>query len=145
MAAKQAAPSKGLAVAGCNYVATDQIWKDHVGQEVTATKTWPENWNFLTTKYEDLVKDQFPNRDRARSRREKLQQEVTALVQVPPATPIEKYIKVEPSPRPYPATASQQIGWRSTEKNLALEKYGKYAKPKGGLVKQLDWPMEAVQ
>ncbi|XP_070189709.1 ciliary microtubule inner protein 1-like [Littorina saxatilis] len=145
MAGKGAPPQQGKAVAGCNYVAIDQIWKDHVGQEVSATKTWPDNWNFLTTKYEDLVKDEFPNHENARTRREKLQQEVTSLVQVPPCTPIEKYIKVDPSPRPFPKTTSRQIGWRSTEKSLALEKYGKYAKPKGGLVKQLKWPMEAVQ
>ena len=43
-----------------------------------------------------LVKDEFPNRESAKQRREKLQQEVTSLVQVPPATPIEKYIKVGP-------------------------------------------------
>ncbi|KAL8613892.1 hypothetical protein ACOMHN_032882 [Nucella lapillus] len=134
----------GRAVAGCNYVANDQIWKDHVLSETTATKAWPDTWKFLTTKYEDLVKDDFPNRDEARCRREQLQQEVTSLIQVPPATPIEKYIKVDPSPQPYPQTTSRQIGWRSTEKGLALEKYGKYARPKGGLVRQLKWPMEAV-
>ena len=53
--------------------------------------------------------------------------------------------QVDPSPLPFPQTTARQIGWRSTEKNLALEKYGKYAKPKGGLVRQLKWPMEAVQ
>ena len=41
-----------------------------------------------------LVKDDFPNAANAKERRQKLEQEVTALVQVPPATPIEKYIKV---------------------------------------------------
>ncbi|KAK7493815.1 hypothetical protein BaRGS_00014956, partial [Batillaria attramentaria] len=119
--------------------------KDHVGQETSATKTWPENWKFLTTKYDDLVKDEFPDRERAKSRREKVEKEVNSLIAVPPATPIEKYIKVLPSPRPFPQTTSRQIGWRSTERSLALEKYGKYAKPKGGLVRQLNWPQEAVQ
>lgn len=134
----------GKAVAGCNFVATDKIWKDHVEHETSATKSWPEKWDFLTTKFEDLVKDDFPNHANAKLRRQKLQQEVTALVQVPPATPIEKYIKVDPSPQPYPVTASRQIGWRSAHTSLALERYGKYAKPKGGLVRQLNWPMEAV-
>ncbi|KAL8561443.1 hypothetical protein ACOMHN_046899 [Nucella lapillus] len=123
----------------------DKQRKDHVGQETSATKSWPENWNFLTTKYDDLVKDDFPNRKQAKARREKLEKEVMSLVQVPPATPIEKYIKVEPSPCPFPKTSSQQIGWRSTEKSLSLEKYGKYADPKGSLVRQLKWPLEAVQ
>ena len=28
--------------------------KDHVGQECTAAKKWPDNWSFLATKYEDV-------------------------------------------------------------------------------------------
>ena len=65
-------------------------------------------------------------------------------MQVKPVTPIEEYIHVDPSPKPVPRTTAQAIGWRSTHKDLALERYGKYAKPKGGLVKQLNWPQEAI-
>ena len=30
--------------------------KDHVRQENVAARKWPENWDFLTTKYEDVRK-----------------------------------------------------------------------------------------
>ncbi|CAH1780127.1 unnamed protein product [Owenia fusiformis] len=128
---------QGMAVAGCNYVAQDQIWKSHVDHEKVAAKDWPENWNFLTTKYEDLVKDDFPER-------EKVKRDIPTPLRIPPVTPIEKYIKVGPSPKPFPATTSRVIGWRSTEKEHMLEKYGRYCKSKGGLVKQLGWPQEGV-
>lgn len=41
-----------------------------------------------------LVKDDFPCNDEVRLHREKVRQEATSLIQVPPSTPIEKYIKV---------------------------------------------------
>ncbi|KAK3085294.1 hypothetical protein FSP39_001174 [Pinctada imbricata] len=135
-APKAAAPGgAGKAAAGCNFVAQDQIWKDHVHHEEVASKNWPGSWGFLTTKYEDLVKDDYPPKEKV---------DVKPLMQVKPVTPIEEYIHVDPSPKPVPRTTAQAIGWRSTHKDLALEKYGKYAKPKGGLVKQLNWPREAI-
>ncbi|XP_046584996.1 uncharacterized protein C20orf85 homolog isoform X1 [Haliotis rubra] len=127
----------GKALANCNYVAQDQIWKGHVTQEEAAAKIWPSNWNFLTGSHRDLVKDEFPQARKGK-------REIPTLIQIRPVTPIEEYIKVQPSPRPFPSTTSQQIGWRSTRTEHKLEKYGKYAKPKGGLVKQLNWPQEAV-
>ncbi|KAL4234751.1 hypothetical protein ACF0H5_006393 [Mactra antiquata] len=137
-----AAPAKGATSGGasaaskCNFVAQDQIWKDHVKLEETAAKYWPDNWNFLTTKYEDLVKDDIP-------KKEKRHKDVEPI-EIHPVTPIEKYIKVDPSPKPYPKTTAQNIGWRSSHVELALDKYGKYANPKGGLVRQLNWPNEAI-
>ena len=53
-------------------------------------------------------------------------------------------LQVNPSPRPLPKTTNSMIGWRSGTKDCALEKYGRYAKPKGGLVKQLNWPTEGI-
>jgi len=125
-------------------VAQDQIWKDHVGHEAEASKSWPDNWNFLTGDYEELVRDQFPHRERDPEKREAAKKAVKNLIEVPPVTPIDKYIKVLPSTRPVPKTTSGLVGWRSTDKVLALEKYGGYAKSKGGLVKQLNWPQEGV-
>ncbi|RUS91990.1 hypothetical protein EGW08_000203 [Elysia chlorotica] len=136
--------NQGQALAGCNFVAQDQIWKDHVGHEYAATKTWPANWNFLTTDYEELVREDFPNREPDKSKREAAKKAVKNLIEVPPVTPIDKYITVLPSTRPVPKTTAGQVGWRSTDRALALEKYGGYAKPKGGLVKQLNWPQEGV-
>jgi len=83
-----------------------------------------------------LVKDEVPKREKRHKDVEPIEQH--------PVTPIEKYIKVDPSPQPYPKTTAQNIGWRSTEPGLALDRYGKYAKPKGGLIKQLNWPTEAI-
>lgn len=134
-AAKTNQPPSGRAVANCNFVARDQIWKDHVHHEETASKTWPNSWGFLTTPYEELVKDDIRKREKT---------EPLNIMQVRPVTPIEEYIKVEPSPKPFPKTTAQTVGWRSTSKIHALEKYGKYAKPKGGLVRQLNWPREAI-
>jgi len=145
-----AAPAEGAtkasrkALANCNMVAQDQIWKDHVGHEISSTKHWPENWHFLTTDYEELVRDQFPNREPDKEKRDQAKKAVKNLIEVPPVTPINRYLQVLPSTKPVPRTTSGQIGWRSTDKVLALERYGGYAKSKGGLVKQLNWPQEGV-
>lgn len=88
--------------------------------------------------YFQLVKDDFQKKD------ESQKADLKSLMQVKPVTPIEEYIHVEPSNKPVPKTTAQAIGWRSAEKTHQLEKYGKYAKPKGGLVKQLNWPMEGI-
>jgi len=133
MAGKQG----GMALAGCNYVGQDQIWKDHVSHEKSAAKEWPGNWNFLTTKYDDLVKDDFP-------KQEKHTVEPPAHMRIPPVTPLAERVTVHPTDKPVPRTTSGMIGWRSTEERLRLEKYGKYASGKGGLVKQLKWPIEAI-
>lgn len=143
-AAQEKGKSTGKALAGCNFVAQDQIWKDHVGHEIQSSKHWPDNWEFLTTDYEELVRDQFPHREVDKEKREAAKKAVKNLIEVPPVTPIDKYISVLPSTRPVPRTSAGQIGWRSTDKVLALERYGGYAKSKGGLVKQLNWPMEGV-
>ncbi|ELT93176.1 hypothetical protein CAPTEDRAFT_156825 [Capitella teleta] len=121
----------------CNFVAQDEIWKSHIKQEVVAAKKWPQNWGFLTTRYEDLVKDDMPPRE-PRS--------------LPPApvlaaaspTPIGHHIRVDPSPKPIPETSNKMIGWRSSVDSLRLERYGRYAKPKGSILKSFDWPAEAA-
>jgi len=136
--AAPAAPKGGMAVARCNYVANDQIWKDHVTHEKVAAKDWPNNWDFLTTKPQDLVKDDFPQR-------KKHVIEPPEHMRIPPVTPLEERVKVYPTDKPVPPTTSAMIGWRSTEKKLTLEKYGGYAKGKGGLIKQLGWPFEGIQ
>lgn len=85
-----------------------------------------------------LVKDENSRKDRSKK-------QLPPHLQPPPVTPIEKYIKVGPSPNPVPNTTAKMIGWRSGLPQLQLERYGKYANPKGGLVKQLNWPEEAVE
>ena len=85
-----------------------------------------------------LVKDDF-------QKREVKKIELPPPLTLPPITPISRYIKVLPSPKPYPQTSSSQVGWRSAHNLHKLEIYGSYARPKGGLVKQLNWPAEGIE
>ncbi|XP_002739784.1 ciliary microtubule inner protein 1-like [Saccoglossus kowalevskii] len=126
----------GKALAGFNFVAQDQIWKDHVKYEEDSRKSWPQHWGFLKTTYRDLVKDDFP-----KTEREKII--LPPPLALPPITPISRYIKIGRSPA-VPETTAQFVGWRSTKYDCRLEKYGRYAKPKGGLVRQLNWPQEGI-
>ncbi|KAI0217890.1 hypothetical protein LSAT2_030351 [Lamellibrachia satsuma] len=131
------AKPQGMAVAGHNYVGEDQIWKDHVKQEIVAARKYPHNWAFMATRYEDLVKDECPKTVRVPI-------VLPKNMQVQPVTPLEKYVTVYPSTKPVPKTTAAMVGWRSTDSKLKLERYGGYAKPKGGLIKQLNWPAEAI-
>ena len=82
-----------------------------------------------------LVKDDFPKQDKER---------ITLTPIQPPHLRLENCVEVHPSVKPVPKTTSAQIGWRSTDKLLRLERYGAYAKPKGSIIKSLNWPDEAV-
>lgn len=44
----------------------------------------------------------------------------------------------------FPKTASQMVGWRSTNPVLQLERFGKYANGKNTITKSLKWPNEGV-
>ncbi|XP_013396776.1 uncharacterized protein C20orf85 homolog [Lingula anatina] len=132
-----AAQSQGKQVAGCNYVALDEIWKDHIHLEVSASKQWPESWGFLSQRYEDLVQGEVTKKTRT-------ERHVPTPLRLPPITPIEKIINVKPSPKPFPMTTARTIGWRSSRPEYALERYGRYANPKGGLIKQLNWPLDGI-
>jgi hypothetical protein len=46
--------------------------------------------------------------------------------------------------KPVPSTTSRQIGWRSTDETLKLEKFGRYTRPKLSILRSLNWPPEAV-
>jgi len=83
------------------------------------------------------VKDDFPERNTK-------VKELPAHLKLPPITPVEKYIKVLPSPHPFPRTTTSLYGWRSGSYDHRLERYGGYARSKGALIKQLNWPHEAI-
>jgi len=57
---------------------------------------------------------------------------------------IHECVQVYPSTKPVPKTTSNEIGWRSSEHHLWLDKYGNYCRPKGSFTKELKWPNEAV-
>lgn len=128
---------KGLALAGCNYVGQSQIWKDHVEHEKTSAVSWERNWKFMATDYKDLIRDECPES-------EKKPIPVPEHLQIGSGPPLHECVQVLPSTKPVPRTTAHEIGWRSGEESLKLEKYGRYCRPKGGLIKQLRWPNEAV-
>ncbi|XP_002123910.2 ciliary microtubule inner protein 1-like [Ciona intestinalis] len=128
----------GRQVAGCNFVANDEIWKSHVHMEWAASKKWPQNWGFMTQTYKELSAEAGPSK-----KEDKPKVELPEQLRLAPITPIEKYIKIGESP-PYPDTTTGLVGWRSTKPDCKLEIYGAYAKGKGGLVKQLNWPQEGI-
>ena len=61
------------------------------------------------------------------------------------STHVEKdtqHVAASPSPRPIPSTTNRVIGWRTSDKTYALEKYGKYARGQESLHKKFKWPLE---
>ncbi|XP_062360999.1 ciliary microtubule inner protein 1 isoform X2 [Cinclus cinclus] len=96
-----------------NFIAQDNYWKKHVEKEEDAAKRWAEKWGFLKTSPEELIGD-----EKKEDAKPKLQ--LPDHLQIRPVTPVEKYIKVLPSP-PVPKTTQGFIGWRSGVPALALE------------------------
>uniref|UniRef100_A0A8C9F7K1 Chromosome 20 open reading frame 85 n=1 Tax=Pavo cristatus TaxID=9049 RepID=A0A8C9F7K1_PAVCR len=62
-------------------------------------------------------------------------------LRIRPVTPVEKYIKVNPSP-PVPKTSQGFIGWRSAVPELQLERCFQIQSCKGAFFKDLNWPRE---
>ncbi|XP_069507178.1 ciliary microtubule inner protein 1 isoform X2 [Ambystoma mexicanum] len=137
MAAPKAVPQGSDAVKQCNFVAQDQIWKDHVVIELEAAKKWPTSWGFLSTSYQELTKDASGRKT------ESDQLKVPEHLKVRTTSPLEKYIKVSPSPA-VPKTTMGLIGWRSTVPGLELERYEPVRHVKGNFFKQMNWPAEGV-
>jgi hypothetical protein len=54
----------------------------------------------------------------------------------------QQHVAINPSPRPVPLTTNKLIGWKTTDKNYTLEKYGKYARGQESLHKKFKWPIE---
>ncbi|XP_063260306.1 ciliary microtubule inner protein 1 [Prinia subflava] len=96
-----------------NFIARDNIWKNHIEKEEDAAKTWAEKWGFFKTPLEKLIGE-----EKKKDAKPKLQ--LPDHLQIRPVTPVEKYIKVLPSP-PIPKTTQGFIGWRSAVPELALE------------------------
>uniref|UniRef100_A0A8C0VHG1 Uncharacterized protein n=1 Tax=Cyanistes caeruleus TaxID=156563 RepID=A0A8C0VHG1_CYACU len=87
--------------------------KNRVESERDSAKRWAEKWGFLKTPLEELIGD-----EKKGDAKPKLQ--LPDHLRVRPVTPVEKYIKVLPSP-PVPKTTQGFIGWRSGVPELALE------------------------
>ncbi|XP_067410726.1 ciliary microtubule inner protein 1 [Emydura macquarii macquarii] len=117
-----------------NFVAQDQVWKYHIETELEAAKKWSIKWGFLTTPFEELIKDE-------KKEPTKPTIELPEHLRIRPVTPVEKYIKVYPSP-PVPKTTQGFIGWRSSVPGLELERYYQIRSCKGAFHKDLKWPDE---
>ena len=68
---------------------------------------------------------------------------VPTPLQVKPPTPLSEYIRVDPSPKPFPRTTTNEVGWRSSQNELKLERYGKYTRGKANILRTFKWPDEA--
>ncbi|XP_058670891.1 uncharacterized protein C20orf85 homolog isoform X1 [Ammospiza caudacuta] len=110
-----------------NYVAQDKSWKIRIETERDAAKRWAEKWGFLKTPLEELL-----GPEKKEAAKPKLQ--LPDHLQVRPVTPVEKYIKVLPSP-PIPKTTQGLIGWRSSVPALALEHDYQVQSSKGSVIR----------
>ncbi|XP_069809487.1 ciliary microtubule inner protein 1 isoform X1 [Dendropsophus ebraccatus] len=112
--------------------------KTHVKKEQESTKMWPESWGFLTAPHnESRTEDEMKAKEMA----EKIR--IPERMKVRTVTPMEHYIKVDPSPA-LPQTTQGLIGWRSTVPTLQLERYGRTRHLKGDFCKSMKWPVEGV-
>jgi len=128
----------GLALPEHNYAGENQIWRDHIEHELQTARNWDKTWKFMKTDYKELVRDNYA----AAEQRQEIP--IPKHLRIAPAPSLEECVTVHPSTRPVPRTTSGEIGWLSTDTLLQLEKYGRYGRPKGSIVKQLNWPYEAV-
>eukprot|EP00794_Sanderia_malayensis_P000744 gene744-23_t len=132
----------GMPASG-NHVADDKIWKDHIHHEHNAAKWWPENWGFLSTLHRefagennDLV-DKEPAAMRVKNRREALK--------LPPIDQnVLTQLSVVKPTQTFPKTTSRMIGWRSSEEQCKLERYGRDTKKNQTFLKSMKWPLESI-
>ncbi|KAM6319279.1 ciliary microtubule inner protein 1 [Podargus strigoides] len=118
----------------CNFVARDDFWKKYIETELETASRWSEKWGFLKTAPEELTEDK-----KKVNTQPKIQ--LPDHLQVRPVTPVEKYIKVNPSP-PVPKTTQGFIGWRSAVPGLELERGFQIHSCKGAFARELKWPCE---
>ncbi|VFV27863.1 Hypothetical predicted protein [Lynx pardinus] len=99
-------PLSAAAAERMNLVAQDEIWKYRLKAETEARQNWAQNWGFLATPLEELLKgDEEPLTPKPKI-------ELPERFRIRPVTPVEKYIKILPSP-PVPKTTQGFIGWRA--------------------------------
>ncbi|XP_007525197.1 ciliary microtubule inner protein 1 [Erinaceus europaeus] len=122
-----------------NLVAQDAIWRYRLKAENEARQNWSQNWGFLATPLEKLIKDE----EEPSTPKPKI--ELPERFRIRPVTPVEKYIKVLPSP-PIPETTQGFIGWRSSkpELNKCLGHDHEIRSCKGAYSKQLNWPEQGI-
>ncbi|XP_040844129.1 uncharacterized protein C20orf85 homolog [Ochotona curzoniae] len=122
-----------------NLVAQDEIWRYRLKAESEARHNWAQNWGFLTTPLEELLQGE------AEAAAPKAKVELPERFRIRPGTPVQKYIKVLPSP-PVPKTTQGFIGWRSGVPGLnkCLELDYEIRSCKGAYARELGWPKQGI-
>uniref|UniRef100_A0A8C3WK82 Ciliary microtubule inner protein 1 n=1 Tax=Catagonus wagneri TaxID=51154 RepID=A0A8C3WK82_9CETA len=122
-----------------NLVAQDQIWKYRLKAENEARQNWAQNWGFLTTPFEELIKCE----EAASTPKPRI--ELPERFRIRPVTPVEEHTQVLPSP-PVPKTTQGFIGWRSGVPGLnkCLEHDCEIRSCKGAYAKELNWPKQGI-
>ncbi|XP_048956369.1 uncharacterized protein C20orf85 homolog isoform X1 [Canis lupus dingo] len=80
-------PLSTAAAQRMNLVAQDEIWKYRLKAEGEARQNWAQNWGFLTTPVEELLKGE----EEPPTLKPKI--ELPQRFRIRPVTPVEKYIK----------------------------------------------------
>ncbi|KAM8920391.1 ciliary microtubule inner protein 1 isoform 1-T1 [Lycaon pictus] len=80
-------PLSTAAAERMNLVAQDEIWKYRLKAEGEARQNWAQNWGFLTTPVEELLKGE----EEPPTLKPKI--ELPQRFRIRPVTPVEKYIK----------------------------------------------------
>ncbi|XP_045299710.1 uncharacterized protein C20orf85 homolog [Leopardus geoffroyi] len=132
-------PLSTAAAERMNLVAQDEIWKYRLKAETEARQNWAQNWGFLATPLEELLKgDEEPLTPKPKI-------ELPERFRIRPVTPVEKYIKILPSP-PVPKTTQGFIGWRAgvPGPNKGLAHAFEIRSCKGAYAKELSWPEQGI-
>uniref|UniRef100_A0A8C9K4B2 Ciliary microtubule inner protein 1 n=1 Tax=Panthera tigris altaica TaxID=74533 RepID=A0A8C9K4B2_PANTA len=132
-------PLSTAAAERMNLVAQDEIWKYRLKAETEARQNWAQNWGFLATPLEELLKgDEEPLTPKPKI-------ELPERFRIRPVTPVEKYIKILPSP-PVPKTTQGFIGWRAGVPGLSkgLAHAFEIRSCKGAYAKELGWPEQGI-
>ncbi|XP_040315957.1 ciliary microtubule inner protein 1 [Herpailurus yagouaroundi] len=132
-------PLSTAAAERMNLVAQDEIWKYRLKAETEARQNWSQNWGFLATPLEELLKgDEEPLTPKPKI-------ELPERFRIRPVTPVEKYIKILPSP-PVPKTTQGFIGWRAGVPGLnkGLAHAFEIRSCKGAYAKELSWPEQGI-
>ncbi|XP_006141937.1 uncharacterized protein C20orf85 homolog [Tupaia chinensis] len=131
-------PLSTAAAERMNLVAQDEIWKYRLKAESEARQNWAQKWGFLTTPFEELIEhDESPT--------PKPRGQLPERFRIRPVTPVEKYIKVLPSP-PVPQTTQGFIGWRSGVPGLNTHLHHDFEirSCKGAYARELGWPKQGI-
>ncbi|XP_040544294.1 uncharacterized protein C20orf85 homolog [Gallus gallus] len=131
---QRATPPGGEMAEPRSAVAEDSCWKRYVESELETARRWSHKWGFLKAALEELIEDE-------KKEKTKPTIQLPEHLRIRPVTPVEKYIKVNPSP-PVPKTSQGFIGWRSAVPELQLEHCFQIQSCKGAFFKDLKWPRE---